>query len=367
MKIPIINFQPLLEATEREWREYLREFFDRRQFILGPQVAAFEKELAATFQAREVVGVGSGTAAIELCLREAGIDSPKQEVLTSALTAPFTGIGIVTAGCRLRLADVDPETLLVDPDDAGNRMTKRTAALVPVHLYGQPCNLKKLNKLARSFRAILIQDACQAHGAALGGLPFTKFSSHVAYSFYPTKNLGALGDGGAIATSSQKVARRLRSLRDGGRQSDQVAHRKGTNSRLDELQACFLRAFLPKLWEWNQSRREIAALYRKYLADCGGIRLLKESEDSVHHLFVIRADRRDRLREHLAKHEIGTGVHYPVPLHLMPAFRETGLRRGDLPNSEKACREIVSLPLWPFMVENQVLEVVDRIRQFYLR
>lgn len=366
MKIPFFNLRPALEATQAVWRARLDEMFARGQFILGEQVSAFEKEFAAALGARFAVGVGSGTAALELCLREAGLGRRNAEVITSPLTAPFTALAILSAGARPRFADVDPVRLLLDPQDAGNRATRRTAALMPVHLYGCPCDLARWRDLARSLDAVLIQDACQAHGARYQGRPLADYSAYVAYSFYPTKNLGCLGDGGAVLTNRAGSARRLAVLRDGGRVGGHVSRLPGVNSRLDEMQACYLRAFLPRLEEWNAWRGRLAALYDAALKDCPGVRLL-DRRDSVHHLYVIRAERRERLRQYLAEHGIATAVHYPVPLHLQPAFRDCGLRRGDLPVVERACREIVSLPLWPYMPETFAEEVAGRILDFYRR
>ncbi len=366
MRIPVVNFRPILDATRAAWQARLEELFTRQQFILGPQVAAFEKEWAAFLDARHAIGVSNGSTAIELCLRDAGITQPRQFVLTSALTAPFTAVAIQASGATATFADIDPETLQIDPDDAGNRLRKNVAALVPVHLYGQPCPIDRFARLARDRKLTLIQDACQAHGARFEGRPFTDFSPYVAFSFYPTKNLGCLGDGGAIATSRPAAAKRLTELRDGGRRGGQVSFRRGAiNARLDEMQACYLRAFLPHLAEWNDWRRKIAAFYDSALAGCPGVQLVKRHPCSVCHLYVIRAARRDKLRAHLAQAGIGTGIHYPSPLHLQPAFRDAGLKKGDLPHAEKACREILSLPLWPYLAESDAAEVADRIRQFY--
>jgi dTDP-4-amino-4,6-dideoxygalactose transaminase len=367
VEVPAVNLKPSLDATRKDWTARLGELFERMHFILGEQVAAFEQEFAAATGALDAAGVGNGTEAIELCLRAARITQPNQEVIAPALTAPFTGVGIVAAGCRLQLADADPETLLLDPDDAANRATRRTAAIVPVHLYGQPCDLVRFRAVARSLKVALIQDACQAHGALHRGKPLTAYSASVAYSFYPTKNLGCLGDGGMVASASQRLANEIRELRDGGRRGGQVAHSRGINSRLDEMQACYLRAFLPHLAEWNDWRRRIAAIYDEALAGMDGVSPVRTSPESVRHLYVVRAKKRDRLREYLSKHGVGTGVHYPVPLHLMPAFRACGLRRGDLPNAEKACREVLSLPVWPYMTDDQARWVAECVRRFYSR
>jgi dTDP-3-amino-3,4,6-trideoxy-alpha-D-glucose transaminase len=345
--IPMVNLRPMLAATEPAWRANLERLFDRLHFILGEQVAAFETELAEAFGAKHAVAVGTGTAAIELGLRAIGLGESGAEVIVPALTSPFTAQAILAAGCRPRFVDVDDETLLLDSDFP---ITRRTQAVIPVHLYGQPCEIPR--------GLPVVQDGCQAHGAPIAGRA-------IAYSFYPTKNLPCLGDGGAVTTDSKTVATRLRSLRDGGRRNDQVARERALNSRLDEMQACYLRAFLPKLPEWNAARIRLAGLYDAALADCPGIRPIVRRPGSVCHLYVVRAARREGLRKFLGEHGIMTGVHYPVPLHLQPAFRDRRLGKGDLPVAELACREIVSLPLWPGMSDGAMDEVAERLREFY--
>lgn len=362
MKIPMVDLRPMLAATGPAWRANLERLFERMQFVLGEQVAAFEQELASEWGAGYAVAVGSGTSALELSLRAVGLGESGKEVLLPALTSPFTAQAVLAAGCRPRFADVDAETLLMD---SGARIHKRTAALLPVHLYGQPAPMADFAKMAREGSRILLQDACQAHAAKSGGRPLTRFSPAVAYSFYPTKNLPCLGDGGAVLTDSRAVADRLRRLRDGGRRDNQLSRMRAVNSRLDEMQACYLRAFLPKLSEWNAQRMRLASLYDQALNGCPGVRPVRRGEESVCHLYVVRAHHRDGLRQHLAKHGIMTGVHYAVPLHLQPAFADCGLKRGDLPVAERACREIVSLPLWPYMPEAVLDRVAETVRKFY--
>jgi dTDP-3-amino-3,4,6-trideoxy-alpha-D-glucose transaminase len=367
MNIPMVDLRPLLAETEPAWRANLEALFDGMQFVLGEQVAAFERELAQSFGAGYAVAVGSGTAAIELSLRATGLGESRREIIIPALTSPFTAQAVLAAGCLPRFADVLPDSLLLDPRDAESRVHKRTAALLPVHLYGQPANLIELSKLARSRGIALLQDACQAHGAQAGGRAFTHFSRAVAYSFYPTKNLPCLGDGGAVLTDSHSVAKQLRLLRDGGRRNDQTSRIRALNTRLDEMQACYLRAFLPKLAEWNARRGRLAALYQQALAGCEQIRPLERTPDSVCHLYVVRAARRNGLRQYLAQHGVSTSVHYPLPLHLQPAFSDCGAKRGDLPIAERACRQILSLPLWPHMPDAAVEHAAARIREFYGR
>ena len=219
MNIPMVDLRPLLAATEPAWRSNLGALFDGMQFVLGEQVAAFEREIAESFGAGFAVAVGSGTASIELSLRAAGLGESRAEIIVPALTSPFTAQAVLAAGCQPRFADVLPGSLLLDPQDAELRIRKRTAAILAVHLYGQPASLSELSKLARRRGIALLQDACQSHGARSDGRPFTRFSRAVAYSFYPTKNLPCLGDGGAVLTDSRSVAEKLRLLRDGGRRN----------------------------------------------------------------------------------------------------------------------------------------------------
>jgi dTDP-3-amino-3,4,6-trideoxy-alpha-D-glucose transaminase len=362
----MVNLKPALEATAPCWRANIERMFQQMRFISGEQCALFEQEFAASQQARFAVGVGSGTSAIELSLRVAGIVERSQEVITPALTSPFTALAILAAGGTPRFADVDSESLLLDPGDVEHRVTRKTAAIIPVHLYGSLCDLDGLVALNRRLQAVIVQDACQAHGSRLRKRSLAEFSACVAYSFYPTKNLGAMGDGGAVLTNRAVLAKRLRLLRDGGRKDDQVSRVAAVNSRLDEMQCCYLRAFLPHLENWNARRARIAEIYDEALAGCEGVRPVLRSPDSVNHLYVIRAGRRNRLREYLSRRGVATGVHYPVPLHLQPAFRDCGLTRGDLPRTEKACGEIVSLPLWPHMPQSAAWRVAELVRSFYL-
>jgi dTDP-3-amino-3,4,6-trideoxy-alpha-D-glucose transaminase len=363
--VAMVNFRPLLKQTERQWRAYLGEVHSDMQFILGAQVRQFEIAFAEHLRARDSVGCGSGTSAIELCLRAANITRRDQLVLTPAFSSPFTAQAIFAAGAQPLFADVDPDFLLLDAAAAESLMQKQVAAILPVHLYGQPSDLPKLKKIAKREGAMLIQDACQAHGAECGGKAFTEFSPFVAYSFYPTKNLGCLGDGGAVATSSRAIADRLRLLRDGGRRGDQLSRTIAVNSRLDELQACFLRAFLPRLSQWNRARAALANVYDEALAECDDVIPVRRTPDSVNHLYVIRVKRREKLRAYLAQRGIQTGVHYPVPLHLHPAFTCCAARRGAFPNAEKAARKVVSLPLHPCLPVSDVLRVSELIRKFY--
>lgn len=360
----MVNLRPALEAAAPAWRANLQRLFEAMQFISGEQSARFEQEFAASQGGRFAIGTGSGTAALELSLRAAGIPRGS-EVIVPAVTSPFSALAVMAAGGVPRFADVQADSLLLDEEDVRARLGAKTFAILPVHLYGNVCDLRAFSKLARRASLVMVQDACQAHGARFQGRPLAEFSPFTAYSFYPTKNLGALGDGGAVVTNRARGAGQLRLLRDGGRHNDQISRVAGINSRLDEMQCCYLRAFLPHLTGWNAHRARIASLYDEALAGCDGIRPVARGADSVHHLYVARAAKRNQLRDFLLRRGIGSAVHYAVPLHLQPAFRDCGLRRGDLPVAERACREIISLPLWPCMPESAVHEVAGAIRSFY--
>lgn len=361
----MFDLRPLMRRASKSARAYITEMYAGGQYILGRQVSLFEEELASAFGARHAVGVGTGTSAIEISLRAANTGRAASEVIVPALTSLFTAQAVLASGATLRIADVDPETLLLTAATAGQAWTARTAAAVAVHLYGTPCLLTPLSGLCRANSAALIQDACQAHGATHLGRPLSTYSPFVCYSFYPTKNLGCLGDGGAVLTRSANANRLLRLLRDGGRRGGQVAAIQAVNSRLDEFHACYLRAFLPHLDESNSHRRRIAGLYRECLAGIPGVRLLAENAESVHHLFVIRVRRRKALRDFLASHGIQTGVHYPVPLHRHPAFRSTVPAGLCLPAAERACREILSLPIGLHIRPADARRAASLVRRFY--
>jgi dTDP-3-amino-3,4,6-trideoxy-alpha-D-glucose transaminase len=364
--IPLVNLKPCLDACRPQWERRLAETIEGGSFILGEQVAAFEREFAAFCGAPFAVGVGSGSGALEISLRLAGIRRREQEVITSPLTAPFTAQAILAAGATPVFSDIDPETLLLDPRRAAEKISPRTAAILPVHLYGQACSLELLAELARDADAVLLQDACQAHGAVYDGRSLSAFSGFVAYSFYPTKNLGCLGDGGALVLNDSEHDRLARLLRDGGRAPGHVSLLPALHSRLDEIQAALLRVFLERLGEWNCERQRIAAVYDRELAELPPewVRPVGRNPRSTHvrHLYVVRVQRREELAAYLASAGIGTGVHYPVPLHRQPAFQ----RDDRCPEAERACAEILSLPLWPYMPEQDVRFVASRLWKFYL-
>ncbi len=339
----------------------IQRVVERGWFVLGPEVEAFEREFAAATGLRHVVGVGCGTDALALILRALGI-GPGDEVVTTPLSAAYTALAITMSGARPVFADIDPRRLTLDPAAAAAAVTPRTAALLPVHLYGQPADLPALAAVAARHRIALIEDCCQAHLATCAGRPVGSFGVAAAFSFYPTKNLGALGDAGAVATHDEALAARIRRLRNGG-QTDRYHHvEPGVNSRLDELQAAILRARLPYLAAWTARRRALARRYREALAGAP-VTIPPECDPGhVYHLFVVRTPQRDALQSRLAAEGIETLVHYPIPIPRQPAFAAEASAR--CPVAETVCREVVSLPLSPALAEEDLLRVAEAVQRF---
>jgi len=329
-------------------------------FVLGPEVEAFEAEFALACGVEHAISVGNGTDALALILKAVGI-GPGDEVITTPISAAFTALAVLMAGARPVFADVD-DHLTLDPAAVGAAVTSRTRAILPVHLYGQPAAMAAIEEIASRHHLAVIEDCCQAHLATYAGRPVGTIGVAGAFSFYPTKNLGALGDGGAIVTRDRALADRVRRLRNGG-QSERYRHVDvGVNSRLDELQAAVLRARLPHLSAWTDRRRELAALYRSSLAGCSVMPLPERDRGHVYHLFVVRADDRPRLQRHLRECGIETLVHYPVPIPRQPAFaNDPG---AACPRAETACGEVLSLPLHPSLGEADVRRVSAAIADF---
>lgn len=330
-------------------------------YILGPEVTAFESEFAAASGAAHAVGVGNGTDAIALVLRALGIGAG-DDVITSPLSAAYTALAIMMVGARPVFADIDPQRITVDPARVERAITPKTKAIVPVHLYGQPADMTALMDLAERHRLAVIEDACQAHLATAQGRPVGTIGVAGAFSFYPTKNLGALGDGGAIVTNDAALAAKLRRLRNGG-QTDRYHHvEAGINSRLDEMQAAILRARLPFLRAWTTRRRELAALYRRLLTSAPVTLLPELDAGHVYHLFVVRTSRRAALQAHLAEQGIETLVHYPVPIPRQPALATEA--SADCPEAVRACDEVMSLPLHPGLTDSDIAAVAATVHAF---
>jgi dTDP-4-amino-4,6-dideoxygalactose transaminase len=363
--VPFADLNLQRDQLSEAIHEALTRVINRGWFILGPEVEAFEQEFAAFVETLQAVGVASGTDSLSLSLLALGIGAG-DEVVTSPLTATFTALAISRVGARPVFADVEPETLNLSASSVEQRLSDRTKAIIPVHLYGNPCDLPALRDLARAKGLHLVEDACQAHGAKLDGRPVGSWGVTGCFSFYPTKNLGALGDGGMIVTNDDDLADRLRRLRNGGQVSRYVHQEVGINSRLDELQAAVLRAKLWKLPEWNRRRRALAEHYRQNLegTPLKMIRVL-ESAEPVVHLFVVRVPDREELQESLIAEGIQTLIHYPIPAHLQPAYAGLGQGEGSCPVAEQAAKEILSLPLYPELAESDVERIAEAIRGYY--
>jgi dTDP-4-amino-4,6-dideoxygalactose transaminase len=335
---------------------------DRGWFILGPELDSFEKAFAAATGARHAVGVGNGTDALAIALRAAGVTAG-DEVITSPLSAAYTALAIMMVGARPVFADIDPVRLTLDPQAVAAAVTSRTAAIIPVHLYGQAADMDGIATIATRHGLAIIEDCCQAHLATCGGRPVGSFGVAAAYSFYPTKNLGALGDGGALTTNDDRVAAQARRLRNGG-QTDRYRHAEfGVNSRLDEMQAAVLAERLRGLTEMTRLRRALAARYRAGLEGVGAVIVPPEQDAGhVYHLFPVLAENRDALQSHLKQHGVGTLVHYPVPVPRQPALALQ--EPGECPVANRVCDRVLSLPLYPALGSAAIDQVVAAVRSF---
>ena len=346
-----VPFMSLVPGDDRiEIRAAIDRVVASGWFVLGPEVEAFESEFAGAMGAAHAVGVGTGTDAIALVLRALDI-GPGDEVVTTPLSAAYTALAVMMTGARPVFADVDPVHLTLDPDRVEQAIGPRTRAILPVHLYGQAADMGALERIAARHNLPIVEDCCQAHLATAAGRPVGTIGVAGAFSFYPTKNLGALGDGGAVLTNDRALAARIRRLRNGG-QTDRYHHEEaGVNSRLDELQAAILRARLPRLGQWTGRRRALAARYRGLLANAAAIDLPPERDPGhVYHLFVVRVrdargEARLALQTSLASRGIETLIHYPVPISRQPAL--AGVDPRDCPAAARACNEVLSLPLHP--------------------
>jgi dTDP-4-amino-4,6-dideoxygalactose transaminase len=356
MRVPFMSLVP--GADQAEIRAAIDRVIARGWFVLGPEVEAFEQEFAAATGARHAVGTGTGTDALALILRAMGVGSG-DEVITTPLSAAYTALAILMAGARPVFADIDPDRLTLDAKAAEAAVTSRTAALLPVHLYGQTADLNALQAVARRHGLALVEDACQAHLSTCGGRPAGSVGAAAAYSFYPTKNLGALGDAGAVTTNDRALAERIARLRNGG-QTDRYHHvEAGVNSRLDEMQAAVLRARLPHLADWTARRRAVAASYRAGLAAAAVMVPPEIDAGHVYHLFPVLAQSRDAFQEHLAARGVGTLVHYPIPIPRQRAFAH--LAPADCPVADRVTSEVVSLPLHPTLTSAQVETVIEAV------
>jgi dTDP-4-amino-4,6-dideoxygalactose transaminase len=360
MTVPFLDIQAIHDdvggALDKAWYDVARS----GAFVGGPFVEAFEEEWARYCSARFSVGVANGTDALSLTLEAMGIGAG-DEVIVPANTFIATASAVARVGATPVFVDVAPDTLLVTADYVRSAITPRTAAVIVVHLFGQPANMTDIMAVCRRAGIAVVEDAAQAHGARWKDHRVGSLGDAGCFSFYPGKNLGALGDGGAVVTNDEDLAGRIRSLGNHGRGSSKYVHVvAGTNSRLDGLQAALLSAKLPYLDAWNEGRRRAARSYQAHLAQLSMEPVFVDPlAESVHHLLVIRSAHRDQILEGLGDAGIGCGIHYPVPCHLQEAFADRPTER--LPVAEQAAREIVSLPMWPQITQQEVDVVVERM------
>ncbi|MGH9307806.1 MAG: DegT/DnrJ/EryC1/StrS family aminotransferase [Vicinamibacterales bacterium] len=357
--IPFLQLTPGADAAAID--AAIRRVIERGWFVLGPELEAFEREFADASSAPCAVGVGSGTDAIAIALRALGI-GPGDEVITTPLSAAYTALAIMMTGARPVFADIDPVRLTIDPGAIAAAVTPRTAAILPVHLYGQPADMPSIAAVAERHGLTIVEDCCQAHLATCGGEPVGSFGAAAAYSFYPTKNLGALGDGGALTTTAGDVAERARRLRNGG-QSERYRHAEfGVNSRLDEMQAAILRERLALLPDWTRARRTIARRYRAALEPFDLLTVPPECDPGhVYHLFPVLSAARDDLQEQLRRRQVETLVHYPIPIPRQPAFASQ--QPQQCPVADHISAEVCSLPLYPTLADDAIAQVVAAVAE----
>ena len=363
-QVPFVDLAAQYLSIAPEIEQALGNVLRQTDFILGREVQRFEEEFAAFCGAQFAVGVDSGTSAIELALRAHEIKNG-DEVITAANSFIATALAISHTGATPVLVDVDPRTYTIDVGAVERAITPRTKAIIPVHLYGHPASLELIRQLAERHRLIVIEDACQAHGARYHKRRVGSWSHAAAFSFYPGKNLGAYGDGGMVVTADRQIAERIAMLRNYGQREKHHHLFRGYNRRLDTLQAAVLRVKLRHLDAWNEARRRNATLYSTLLQETGALLPCEaDGATSAWHLYVIRLRHRDWLRDHLAKCGISSAIHYPIPIHLQPAYQDLGYKNGDFPVAEACAETILSLPMYAELTPTQVDLVAKEVREF---
>jgi dTDP-4-amino-4,6-dideoxygalactose transaminase len=344
----------------------IQEVLKECSYVGGRWIKDFEADFARYCEATHACATASGTAALHLALMTEGITSG-DDVLTTPYTFIATAEAISYVGATPVFVDILPGPCTIDPEKIGGAMTEKTKAVIPVHLYGQPADMNPIEKFAKRYGLKIIEDACQAHGARYHGHRLGSLGHMTCFSFYPSKNLGALGDAGAVVTDNAAAVEKVRMLRDHGQKGRHLHEMEGLNARMDSIQAAVLLIKLRYLEEWNKARQKHAGLYDELL---GGIEEVRTPEvmgyaTHAYYLYTIRARERDRLREFLLQREIMTGVYYPLPLHLQPAYRHLGYKRGDFPVAEACAEEVLALPMYPELTEEQLVSIAESIREFY--
>lgn len=364
MQVPFIDLRTPHRVLRDDLNEAIQRVLDRCDFALGQDVQLLEEEFAQFCGTRHAIGVGSGLAALELSLRAFGVGEG-HEVIIPAHTFTATAAAVSFAGAVPVLVDVDPETYNIDTRLIEAAITPRTRAIIPVHLYGLPANMDAIMSIAAKHNLFVVEDACQSHGATYKDRRTGSLGHAAAFSFYPTKNLGGAGDGGIIVTDDDEVAEAARAMRNCGQRVKNQHELPPFNHRLDTIQAAVLRVKLRHLDEWNLKRRQAAQFYNELLADSNMILPVETAHaQHVYHLYVIRTPQRDMLREHLNAQGIGSAIHYPHPIHKQPFYSKSPIRYGELPHAEKLVDEILSLPMFPEITQEQITYVASHIKQF---
>jgi len=369
MQIPLVDLQAQYRSLADKIDGAVKDVLQKGHFILGENVSLLEKEFAAYLGRKYAVGVASGTDALELALRALDIGKG-DEVITTPFTFIATVEAIVSVGARPVFVDITLDVYFMDVKKIEEKITKNTKAIIPVHLYGHPCAMDELCALAKKHTLFIIEDCAQSIGAKYRNTLTGAFGAISCYSFFPSKNLGAFGDGGIVALDDEACAKKIKCLRVHGSR-DKYFHvlQGGKNSRLDEIQAAIVRVKLPHIDRWNALRREKAAFYTKKLEGIREIIPPRETKEAycVWHLYVIRAQRRDELKSFLEKKGVGVGVHYPLPLHLQESCKDLGYHRGDFPSSEAVAEGALSLPLYPEISQAQQEYVCDCVKEFFTK
>ena len=364
MKVNFVDLKEQYKTIKNDILRAITSVLEDTQFVLGSRVKEFEEKFAAYSQTKYGVGVASGTDAIFLALKSLDI-GPGDEVITSANTFIATVLAISYAGATPVLIDIDPISYNIDPANIKRAINSKTKAIIPVHLYGQMADMDAIMEIAKKHNLKIIEDACQAHGAEYKGHKSGSMGDIGCFSFYPSKNLGACGDGGIVITHDECLYEKLKMLRDYGQPKKYHHEVKGFNSRLDSMQAAVLLAKLPHLENWNNNRRALAKLYNELLSDVG-VMIPFESEGyrHIYHIYVIRTKKRDQMFAYLKSKQIFCGIHYPIPIHLQKAYKDLPYKEGDFPITEIYSQEILSLPMFPELKEEQIRYVVGVIKEF---
>lgn len=361
VKVPYLDLKAQYHSIKPEIDAAITGVLESAQFVLGPEVAGFEQDFAAYCGASQCIAVNSGTSALHLALLAAGV-GPGDEVITVPFTFVASIAAVLYAGAKPVLVDIEPRSFTMDPAAIEAAITPKTKAILPIHLYGQTADMDPIMEVARRHGLIVIEDAAQAHGAKYKGRPAGSIGDMACFSFYPGKNLGAYGEGGAVTTSNPEYARTIRMLRDWGQERKYRHVLRGYNYRMEGFQGAILRVKLRHLEKWTEARRAIVGQYNEQLADCD---IQKPVEmpwaRHVFHVYTIRTEDRDGMHAALTEQGIQTGIHYPVPAHLQPAYSDLGYERGAFPVSEKAADEVLSLPLYPELTDEQIRKVSQAV------